>query len=53
LTDGKGLPVRSLGQLRPGEAIEVQVVDGRVRALVEELLPATTPPSPPPLPHSS
>jgi exodeoxyribonuclease VII large subunit len=53
LTDGKGLPVRSLGQLRPGEAIEVQVVDGRVRALVEELLPATTAPSPPPLPHSS
>lgn len=53
LLDGRGLPVRSLGQLQPGEAIEVQVVDGRVRALVEELLPASTAPLPPPLPHSS
>lgn len=40
LRDGQGRWVRSLSQLRPGEAIEVQVVDGRVRAVVEELLPA-------------
>jgi exodeoxyribonuclease VII large subunit len=40
LRDGQGRWVRSLSQLSPGEAIEVQVVDGRVRAVVEELLPA-------------
>jgi exodeoxyribonuclease VII large subunit len=40
LRDGQGRWVRSLSQLSPGEAIEVQVVDGRVRAVVEALLPA-------------
>lgn len=39
LRDRKGQLVRSRAQLEVGEGIEVQIVDGRVRAQVEQLLP--------------
>jgi exonuclease VII large subunit len=42
MRDHQGKLVRSLAQLRSGEAIEVQIVDGRLRAVVEELLPDAT-----------
>ena len=40
LRDGAGQRVRSLQQLKPGDVVEVQVVDGRLRARVQDLLPA-------------
>jgi exodeoxyribonuclease VII large subunit len=43
LRDGKGQPVRSVEQLHTGQALEVQLVDGRVRTRVEELLPEPRP----------
>jgi exodeoxyribonuclease VII large subunit len=38
IRDRQGRLVRSLAQLRAGESIEVQIVDGRLRAVVEQLL---------------
>ncbi len=42
MRDRQGKLVRSLAQLRAGEPIEVQIVDGRLRAVVEQLLPEPT-----------
>jgi exodeoxyribonuclease VII large subunit len=39
MRDRQGRLVRSLAQLGAGDAIEVQIVDGRLRAVVEQLLP--------------
>jgi len=40
--------VRSLAQLETGAEIEIQIVDGRVRARVEQLLPDGSPSAPDP-----
>ncbi len=42
LRDAEGRWLRSCHQLQPGEVIEVQIADGRVRAVVEQVLPAET-----------
>lgn len=42
LRDGKGRLVRSVSQLRTGDAISVQVLDGRVRASVTDLDPVAS-----------
>ena len=39
MRDRQGRLVRSMAQLKAGETVEVQITDGRVRALVEGLLP--------------
>ena len=48
LRNQQGQVVRSLSQLEKGAEIEVQIVDGRVRARVEQLLPDGSPSAPDP-----
>ncbi len=45
LRDGRGQLVRSLAQLQPGDPLELQLADGRVRARVQDLLPDTPTPA--------
>ena len=48
LRNHQGQVVRSFAQLETGAEIEIQIVDGRVRARVEQLLPDGSPSAPDP-----